>query len=468
MDLLSIVGIVLAFLAVLGGNFLEGGTLSALLNYPAALIVLGGTFAAGALQTSGNVFKRAMNNLYLVFFSSLKNRLRDLGDLRGVSNKDRYHVVSEIFGGIKEVKCQRSESVYLDLFREPSYNFADTQSLFQTINQVPKYAIEALAFGGLIGIILFLMIFQIGDQKHTLDLILPTVGLYAFSAYRLQPAINFLYQGFASFTYGYTILDCVYADLNVINSSLNKDDSKCSIVPKKSISLKNINYRFPGSNFYTIKNLSCDIEIGSVVGIIGASGAGKTTLIDILLGLLTPNSGQLFVDDKLINNECKLSVGYVPQDIFLLNATISENIAFGVPPNEIDHNSVMSAARLANIYDFITVDLPEKFNTQVGERGVRLSGGQRQRIGIARALYSNPSILILDEATSALDLITERQIMKSINQLAVDKTIVIVAHRLSTIQSANKVILLKNGSVEATGLFEEVMARNLDLSSFAS
>jgi len=171
---------------------------------------------------------------------------------------------------------------------------------------------------------------------------------------------------------------------------------------------------------------------------------------------------------KLINNECKLSVGYVPQDIFLLNATISENIAFGVPPNEIDHNSVMSAARLANIYDFITVDLPEKFNTQVGERGVRLSGGQRQRIGIARALYSNPSILILDEATSALDLITERQIMKSINQLAVDKTIVIVAHRLSTIQSANKVILLKNGSVEATGLFEEVMARNLDLSSFAS
>ena len=225
--------------------------------------------------------------------------------------------------------------------------------------------------------------------------------------------------------------------------------------------MKSIYYNYPNSSRTVLKNININIKVNSTIGIVGATGSGKTTTIDIILGLLDAQKGTLEVDDKIINNhnvkDWQSCIGYVPQEIYLTDSTIAANIAFGLAPEDINQKTIVEVSKIANLHQFVSDELPKQYQTTIGERGVRLSGGQRQRIGIARALYHNPKVLILDEATSALDNETESVVMEAIDNLDKNITIIMIAHRLSTVKKCDNIYLLENGEVKHQGNFEQLM-----------
>ncbi len=251
--------------------------------------------------------------------------------------------------------------------------------------------------------------------------------------------------------YGNSGLDNVLADLeNLTNEKSNIINDNKRLLLKNRLVLKDINFSYDNSTKLALDNININIKVNTTVGIIGTTGAGKSTLVDIILGLLQPDSGEIMVDDKLleINNtrQWQNSIGYVPQSIFLIDDSIASNIAFGVPKEEIDMKQVEKVAKMAKVYDFVAT-LEKSFETIIGERGVRLSGGQRQRLGIARALYHNPELLVLDEATSALDNETEAEVMKAIDGMTGSKTIIMIAHRLSTVERCDMLIKIQDGKI---------------------
>jgi ATP-binding cassette, subfamily B, bacterial PglK len=407
-----------------------------------------------------------LSGLYALVFSLLKQRLTCMGRTLVSANKERFMAASEALGGIKDIKLLGRERSYLSRFEGPSQQFAATQASSLTINQVPKYLIEAFAFGGIIAIVLFLMIRSGGLGNSALGQILPVVGLYAFAAYRLQPAIQNIFQGFASLRYGHAVVDSVYADLYPKEDPAQLPDGTSAppLKAKQSIALKRLSYTYPRASNSALRDLNLDIPVGSSVGLVGSTGAGKTTLVDIILGLLRPSQGAIYVDGVAVSDArvraWQQSLGYVPQEIFLTDTTIAENIALGIPSWQIDQAQVERCARMAQIHEFIVQELPEQYQTLVGERGVRLSGGQRQRIGIARALYNNPDVLVFDEATSALDSLTEQAVMEAIHTLAQQKTIFLIAHRLSTVKNCDQIVLLERGAIRAKGAFDELRETN--------
>ena len=248
---------------------------------------------------------------------------------------------------------------------------------------------------------------------------------------------------------------------DIKNLKILKNDKEQKIISlNKSIVLKNICYNYPGSTRTILKNINMKINAKTIVGLVGPTGSGKTTIVDIILGLLTIQKGSLEVDGKIINQKnlrsWQDSIGYVPQNIFLADASISANIAFGIEKANINQEAVEKVSKIANLHEFVVDELPEKYQTEIGERGVRLSGGQRQRIGIARALYHDPKILILDEATSALDNQTEKAVMDAVNNLGKDITVILIAHRLNTVKRCDKVFLLEKGIIKNEGSFQEL------------
>jgi ABC-type multidrug transport system fused ATPase/permease subunit len=238
------------------------------------------------------------------------------------------------------------------------------------------------------------------------------------------------------------------------------------------LELRDVYFTFPGGVVSTLRGLSLSIPARSTVGVVGGTGAGKTTAIDVILGLLVPDQGTVVVDGHALTAETRpawqQSLGYVPQQIYLLDDTVAANIAFGIPPALRDMAAVERAARLAELHNFITTDLSQGYNTIVGERGVRLSGGQRQRIGIARALYHDPDILIFDEATSALDTVTERAVMEAVRNIGHAKTIIMIAHRLTTVRTCDTIFLLEDGRVAAEGDFETLVVKSATFRKMAS
>ncbi len=233
--------------------------------------------------------------------------------------------------------------------------------------------------------------------------------------------------------------------------------SRCS----RDLELRHIDYSYATAERTALKDVNLKIPARSTIGIVGGTGAGKTTLIDLILGLLSPQEGEILVDGAPITSAnlraWQRSLGYVPQSIYLTDESVAQNIAFGVPREKIDRAAVERAARIAALHDFVLEELPKGYDTIVGERGVRLSGGQRQRIGIARALYTDPSLLIMDEATSALDNITERAVMEAVDNIRHDRTIILIAHRLSTVRGCDTIFLLERGGVAASGTYDELV-----------
>lgn len=400
---------------------------------------------------------------YGLIYKFSRSILIRIGKERLKANQWRFTAVSEAFGAVKEIKVGGLEKTYIERFSNPAKALAKYQASFSVINQLPRFALEAIAFGGMLLLILYLM----SQSKNFINMV-PILALYVFAGYRLLPSLQGIYNDISQLRFVDAGLDSVYDDLKNLNSFKSIEKKKIVLV-KKSIVLKNINYQYPNVSNKVLNGINLQIKAGSTIGIVGHTGSGKTTLIDIILGLLEPQQGNLEVDDIMINKnlirDWQSSIGYVPQDIFMADDTVSSNIAFGHNPNYIEKTFVEHAAKIANIHEFITEELPLKYNTKVGERGIRLSGGQKQRLGIARALYNNPQVLILDEATSALDNITEQTVIDNIQNQRKDRTIIMITHRLTTVKDCDQIFIIEKGKIKDKGTFEHLVKSNENFSS---
>ena len=396
-----------------------------------------------------------LGTAYGLMYKFSQNLVNQIGIKRLKANEWRFTILNEAFGAFKDVKVGGLEENYVKRFAVPAKTLAHQSALLSIISQFPRFALEAVAFGGIVLVVLYLMTKSDGIMS-----VMPLIALYAFAGYRLMPALQKIYVSLTELRVVGPSLDNIYDDL-VNLSKNNKNDDINLLHFNKSISLKNVNYNYPNASKTALKNININISAQTTVGLVGATGSGKTTTADIILSLLEPQKGTIEVDDIIINNHNRRAwqnnIGYVPQEIFLSDDTISANIAFGVDPKKIDINAVEHASKIANLHDFVINELPLKYQTTVGERGVRLSGGQRQRIGIARALYHRPKLLILDEATSALDNLTEQIVMEAVHNLRKNITIILIAHRLSTVKNCDKIFLFNKGQLEGQGTFEELI-----------
>jgi len=404
-----------------------------------------------------------VGGFYTLFFLFINKRLTIIGRERVEANAKRFKVAGEVFGGIKDLKLLRREDVYLKRFSIASRRIATRQAFKGTISELPKFALEIFTFGGILIIVLYYLTLQYDIKK-----IIPIIALYAFAAYRLMPAMQTIFKGVADMKFASAALNILKKDmLNQSVDIVKERDVRAtvqSIPVKEKIKLKNITFSYSNRNIPAIRELNLDIDINTKIGLVGSTGSGKTTVVDILLGLLIPQKGQIQIDGIEVTEENLIgwqrNLGYVPQHIFLTDDSVLCNIAFGITQEDIDKKDVVKAAKIANLHEFITSELPQEYETIVGERGVRLSGGQRQRIGIARALYHKPKILILDEATSALDGATEEAVMRDILSLPDNLTIIIIAHRLTTVKDCDAIYLLENGRIVASGTYQQLEETN--------
>jgi len=401
---------------------------------------------------------------YGLIFLGVRRLLMRLGEQRLAANKARFHAVQEATGGLKELKILGLEAGFLTRYRDAAFIMANVQTKTQITLNLPRYALEAVAFGGMILLVLVLLVRGDGD----LTSLVPTLGLIAAIGLRLIPALQQIYNRSSTLRQAQPVVDQIYTDLMALDPQVLVDRVKQEDRPPLSLAnqlvLENIHYKYPTAEASALNGLTLEIPANSTIGVVGGTGAGKTTVIDIMLGLLSPAEGEMRVDGTLIDADAvrawQKTLGYVPQTIFLSDTTVAENIAFGVPRADIDMAAVERAGKMSALHDFVMSELPQGYDTEVGERGVRLSGGQRQRIGIARALYHDPSTLILDEATSALDNLTEAAVMEAVRNIAGQKTIVMIAHRLSTVRNCDTIFLLRHGQVAAAGTYDELVTNN--------
>lgn len=396
---------------------------------------------------------------YTGIYFLIKERLDVYGEERVKTNTRRYQFVSEAFGGIKEVKLRGKEDAFLEQYSDPSEWYSKYQARYLVIRRAPRYVLEAVAFGGIILIAVYLIAVQESIRK-----VIPMLGLYAFAGYRLMPALQQMFKGIASARFNMAALKELHRDLRQqVTSSTSENSTQESKPPlelRDQIMLDSVSFTYPGAKKPAIENMSLEIPAHTTVGFVGKTGSGKTTTVDLILGLLQPQDGTITVDGTPLRGEAirrwQQNIGYVPQQIYLADDTIARNIAFGVSEDSINMDAVKDAAQSAHIFEFIEEDLPGRWETDVGERGVKLSGGQRQRIGIARALYHRPPVLVFDEATSALDQATEASVMEAIYSLEDNHTILMIAHRLSTVKRADNIIMLENGNKNAEGKYSKL------------
>lgn len=376
--------------------------------------------------------------LYGMIYGLVRKRLARIGAARMIANRDRYQACNEALGGIKDVKVTHSATAYMQRFNCASRDYSRHLAANDTLSQTPLYLVEAVGYTGLIVISLVLLL-RSGDVAQ----VLPAIGLYGFAAYRMLPAAQIVYRGFAKVRFSSPALDAIHRDLMLPDAE--EAPSKAILVPQREIRLQGTRFAYPSTpDKPVLDNFDLVIPVNTSVGIVGKSGAGKSTVMDLLLGLLQPQVGSLSIDGVAVTADnvanWQRAVGYVPQHIFLSDASVAENIAFGVAKANINMQAVERAARAAQIHDFIVTELPQAYDTFVGERGIRLSGGQRQRIGIARALYRDPPVLFFDEASSALDSSTEAKVNEAINLLTSSKTIVVITHKDSVLKLCDSLV----------------------------
>jgi ATP-binding cassette, subfamily B, bacterial PglK len=416
------------------------------------LLLIDPILVVGAVAVLGGAY----GLVYLI----VRGRQNRLGQIRKDANHLRFKFAGEAFGGIKDVKILQREAAFLKQFQPASRKFHDAIATNAAIAQLPRYLLETLAFGGMVLLVLYHL-----RAGRELSAILPLVSLYALAGYRMMPALQSVFAHVVTIRFNRPALDELCADL--VRFDVPEPEGTQSGSPLKfenSIHIDNLSFEYPAAATPALRNVSLQVRRNEVVGIVGASGSGKTTLVDLVLGLYEPTEGSILVDgtplDRSTIPRWRRQVGYVPQSIFLTDDTVARNIAFGVLPADVDAARVEAAARMAQLHGFVS-SLPNGYETLVGERGVRLSGGQRQRIGIARALYHDPDVLIMDEATSALDGVTEDAVMEAIRELAGRKTLIIIAHRLTTVRECNQIYLLDGGQLLDRGTFSELLERSL-------
>lgn len=408
----------------------------------------------------------AAGGLYAAIYLGISKSLFRMGQERLKNNKDRFIFAGEIFGSIKAIKVSGNEEYSVQKFLIPSRSFALLNAKKQVISEIPSYLIEAVA---IIGLIVFTYLNIASASSSPPEELIPILGLYAYSFYKLKPAVHSIFVGLSGLKYGAKTIDKLYNDLSM--HSLCKDDlddvEKLSL--KDKIQISDVIYHYNDAEKPALSSVNFEIKAGSSVAIVGSTGSGKTTLTNIMLGLLDTTAGGIYFDGVLLNKSnvrnWQKNVGYVPQDIFMLDASVAENIAFGIPKEQIDMVAIKNAAHAAQIDEFIESKLENAYETTIGDRGIRLSGGEKQRIGIARALYTNPEVLVFDEATSALDSVTEKGIIEEIHKMSQQKTIIMIAHRLSTVKKCDLIVVLNNGEIETMGTYDELIDKKNSFST---
>jgi len=398
-----------------------------------------------------------LGGFYGIVFLLLRHRSHLLGEGLQKANVGTIITAQQFLGGIKPILVQGKQKFFTDEFARHSAAQARLYPWMPIYGNGPRYLIEPIAFGGLVAAVIWL-----AAHGRAFSDILPNLTVMALAGYRMLPSIQLLYSQLSQINaMRYTVveIETELAEIDATSKTIKPPEQVEEVLPlsfEKAIRLENITFNYPGSNRAVLENFSLEIPRNSSVGIIGPTGSGKSTLVDVILGLHRPQSGVIRVDERVLSPEdfgsWRSMIGYVPQDIYLLDASVAANIAFGIPPDEVDQAALREAAEAAQILNFIETELPAQWNTVVGERGARLSGGQRQRIGLARALYHRPQILVLDEATSALDTKTEAEVIEAIDALHGHLTLIVIAHRLSTIQGCDRVCRLGNKEPEEKSL----------------
>lgn len=389
-------------------------------------------------------------NIYVLLGIKSKRRMVEIGKLNAIDLNSQVKLVQETLGSIRDIILERSQKKFLDIFQKFDKPRRKRTAEAGFISFYPRYSIEAFALISLSTIAYILTI-----QGNGYSNIIISLGTFSLGAQRLLQSLQMVYSSWTSFKVWGANVEKVIEILNLNNySSYTSTKNIRKLELKKEISFDKVNFQYKESNKETLKDISFSIRKGEKIGIVGITGSGKSTLVDLLMGLLEPSKGTIKIDGKNLYDNLnhdfiiswRSSISHVPQTIYLTDQTIAENIAFGIDKKNIDYELIKSCVEISQLNDFIS-ELEFGFNTVIGERGVRLSGGQRQRIGLARALYKKSSILILDEATSALDTITEKKLMEAINNLDKELTIIMIAHRESTLDKCNKIIKISKGKI---------------------
>ena len=365
---------------------------------------------------------------------------------------------TETLSGIRALRVSGATNLFVRRFEKASQRFSEIQPQFLLTSLIPKHVIEMLAFGGIVCIVLFVLI-----NDYTLLDIIPTLSVFAVATYKLLPSLSTAFTQAANFSHNLPVVDVLYEDLS------NDDELLPSVAEYQAasvmgfnnqIALENVAYRYSDDTAIVLNGINLHFKKGTCNALVGTTGCGKSTVMDVMVGLLFPQQGVVSIDGVPVDRDNVVSwqktITYVPQEVVLFDDTIAANIALGISTDDIDMERVKYAAELAQATQFIKSDTPDGFQTLIGERGVRLSGGQRQRLGLARAFYRQPKVLFLDEATSALDNVTEEAVMRAIANQLDDVTLVMIAHRLSTVSFCDTIFYIENGQVVESGGFEHL------------
>jgi ABC-type multidrug transport system fused ATPase/permease subunit len=408
-----------------------------------------------------------LGGAYALVYLIARSKLHVIGLQQVEANAEKYKAADEALSGIKELKVLGREHTFLERFSRFAKIHARNNVASGLISDMPRHALEVIAFGGILLVVLYLL--GRNEQQETM---VPLLALYAFAGYRLLPALQQIFAAFALLRRSVAALDVLHRDLTPepgetisAEQRLARRTQLSALPLNEQLELRNLSFRYAGAPEPAIQDLNLSIRANTSVGLVGPSGCGKTTTVDMILGLLVPASGDMRADGVPITAEnlaaWQRNVGYIPQQIYISDDTVTRNIAFGIPDDEVDMDAVRNAARIAKLSEFVEREMPQGYDTVIGERGARLSGGQRQRIGIARALYQDPAILIMDEATSALDGITEEGVMDAVQELSRKKTLIIIAHRLTTVRDCDVIYLLDHGKVAMRGSYDELKRESL-------
>lgn len=421
-----------------------------------AVCVTMGVFLFGVSQSIA-VTVLVLLLVSLLIFTNISRRFSErLGKQCQTYKGKLFQWVNQSLGGIKELKVLNREDYFTELYQENFKKYIRGLRINRLIAVLPRYFVEAVCMSGML---LAIIIKMFWGQREDITSFIPQLATFAVAAFRLLPSVGKINEHVADILYSLPSFDLIYHDLKEIENEpeINAPE-EMEWTFQERISVQNVCYRYPDSEKLVLDHVSFEIPRGKTVAFIGVSGGGKTTMVDILLGLLQPQYGKVYADRLDVHKYpgvWQKEVGYIPQTIYLCDDTIRNNVAFGVRPDMIDEEAILLALRRAQLIEFIE-NLPEGLDTEVGDRGIRLSGGQRQRIGIARALYHDPEVLILDEATSALDNETEMAVMEAVDNLQGKKTIIIIAHRLTTIRNADIIYEVNGGKITKKSL-EEVL-----------
>lgn len=424
--------------------FTNTGLIGTLFFLTEGLVLLGISILLIAVEPLGALLVvSTLGAAAWAFNHATRDRILTWGIARQVHEGMRIQYLQEALGGIKEVLLLGRERDFMDRYGMHNAGNARVGERQATLQQMPRLGLELLAVSGLAALVVIMI-----WRGRPLEALLPTLGLFAAAAFRLIPSTNRAINSLQQIRFALPVIDILHREIRSLPDMPPVVQGE-AIRLQASLVLDDVHFSYPAAESPALRGVSLTVPRGSSVGFVGTTGAGKSTLVDIILGLLSPGSGTVRVDGVDIGTNRRGwqdQIGYVPQSIFLTDDTLRRNVAFGLPQAAIDDDAVWRAVRAAQLEQFVK-ELPKGLDTMVGERGARLSGGQRQRLGIARALYHNPSALILDEATSSLDTETERDVMEAVRALQGDKTLIIVAHRLSTVEHCDRIFRIDGGRV---------------------